>query len=144
MEQYGEYCDEKKCDDPLHGMVTEGDGPSASANVSTKRSSTSDPDCNNNNPTSECHSQTMFKGHKECSVNNDGVLAQNINKLFDEGIDDGQYAKLTKYEINTRPENCDGLVVTKMNQLIWDAISPTARTRDKKMQNIETSISLRN
>ncbi|KAH3889084.1 hypothetical protein DPMN_013133 [Dreissena polymorpha] len=36
MGQYEEYCDEMDCDDPSYMMVTEGDGPSASANVSTK------------------------------------------------------------------------------------------------------------
>lgn len=144
-QQYEEYCDEYEmdCEDQSYMMVTEGDGPSGSENVTTKRSNSGDPDRNNNNTTSESRFQTMskrFKAHEECSVNVDGVLAQNINELFVEGIDDGRYTELTKDEINARPENCHGLVVVKLNQMIWDAISPMARTRDKKMQNIETSV----
>ncbi|KAH3871083.1 hypothetical protein DPMN_034277 [Dreissena polymorpha] len=78
-----------------------------------------------------------FKAHEECSVNVDGLLAEHINTLFLEGIDDGRYSELTKDEINARSENRDGLVVVKLVQLIWDARSPMARTRDKQIQNIK-------
>ncbi|KAH3692562.1 hypothetical protein DPMN_193110 [Dreissena polymorpha] len=64
MEQYEEYCDEMDCDDPSYMMVTEGDGPSGSANVSTKILSSDDPDRNNNNTTSESWFQTMSKRFK--------------------------------------------------------------------------------
>ncbi len=46
----------------------------------------------------------------------------------------------SKDENNARPLNCEGLTVVKLNQLICDAVSPTARTNDRKMQNIETSV----
>ncbi|KAH3889259.1 hypothetical protein DPMN_013312 [Dreissena polymorpha] len=121
-----------ECDDPSYMMVTEGDGPSDSANASTKRSSSDDPDRNNNNSTTESRFQTMskrFKAHGECLVNVDGVFAENINELFVQGIDDGRYAELIKDEINARPENCDGLVVVKLKQMIWYAIWPEHETR---------------
>ncbi|KAH3889278.1 hypothetical protein DPMN_013331 [Dreissena polymorpha] len=74
MEQNEEYCDEMECDDPSYMMATEGDGQSASANASTKISSSDD---------SESRFQTMLKrlkAHEECSVNVDGVLAENMNE----------------------------------------------------------------
>jgi hypothetical protein len=50
------------------------------------------------------------------------------------------YSDLIKDENNARPENCEGLKVMKTNQLVWDIISQEAKTIDRKMQNIETSV----
>ncbi|VDI19941.1 Hypothetical predicted protein [Mytilus galloprovincialis] len=55
-------------------------------------------------------------------------------------MDESPYNEMTKDELNPRPGNCDGLVIVKTNQLIWDLISPFAQTCDKKMQNIERSV----
>jgi hypothetical protein len=55
-------------------------------------------------------------------------------------MDDAQYSEIIKDEANPRPDNCDGLLVVKTNQLIWELISPFAQTCDKKMQAIEKSV----
>jgi hypothetical protein len=55
-------------------------------------------------------------------------------------MDDAQYSEIIKDEVNPRPDNCDGLLVVKTNQLIWELISPFALTCDKKMQAIEKSV----
>lgn len=47
---------------------------------------------------------------------------------------------MIKYELNPRPSNCDGLVIVRTNQLIWDLISSFVRTCDKKMPDIERSV----
>ena len=47
---------------------------------------------------------------------------------------------LVKDETNARPSNCEGLVVVKTNQLVWDAVSSVARTNDLKLQKVETSV----
>lgn len=36
--------------------------------------------------------------------------------------------------------NCGSLVTVKLNQLVWDIVSPVVRSRDKKMQTIETTV----
>lgn len=43
-------------------------------------------------------------------------------------------------EVTPCPSNCDTSVVVKKNSLIWDSLSAVARSNDKKMQNIETSV----
>ena len=67
-------------------------------------------------------------------------MASNITDLFSNGMDDAQYSEIIKDEVNPRPDNCDGLLVVKTNQLIWELISPFAQTCDKKMQAIEKSV----
>ncbi|KAH3749708.1 hypothetical protein DPMN_184214 [Dreissena polymorpha] len=56
----------------------------------------------------------------------DQTLADNINDLFHNGIDDDRYDELIKDEKLARPGNCEGLSVVKTNRLIWDAISHNA------------------
>lgn len=81
-----------------------------------------------------------FKTQERCDVAIDETLAQNVTELFRNGIDDDRYAEMIKDETNGRPENCDGLVTVKTNQLVWDAVTPAARTNDLKFQKIETSV----
>lgn len=81
-----------------------------------------------------------FKSTEVCDSPIDELLAENITELFRNGIDDERYNELIKDENNARPSNCEGLCVVQTNPLIWDAINPPARTTDKKMQNIETSV----
>ncbi|XP_045196306.2 origin recognition complex subunit 5-like [Mercenaria mercenaria] len=98
----------------------------------------SDEDENNNNRFKDMAKR--FKSTETCDVNVDSVLASTGNELFLNGLDEEHYNKLTKDDLNARPENCDALTVVKMNQLIWDAVSPNARTSDRKLQHIEESI----
>jgi len=81
-----------------------------------------------------------FKSVEPCDTDIDSLLAENVTELFRNGIDEDRYSELVKDENNGRPANCDGLVVTQTNQMIWEAMSPVARSSDKKMQNIETSV----
>ena len=86
---------------------------------------------------------TMSKRFKQKEITGDKIdetLASNINDLFRNGMDDAQYSEIIKDEVNPRPDNCDGLLVVKTNQLIWELISPFAQTCDKKMQAIEKSV----
>ena len=86
---------------------------------------------------------TMSKRFKQKEITGDKIdetLASNINDLFRNGMDDAQYSEIIKNEVNPRPDNCDGLLVVKTNQLIWELISPFAQTCDKKMQAIEKSV----
>lgn len=81
-----------------------------------------------------------FKNQEHCDVDIDGILAENITDFFRNGIDQKRYEELVKDEVNGRPANCEGLVTVKTNQLVWDAVTPTARSNDIKFQNIETSV----
>jgi hypothetical protein len=81
-----------------------------------------------------------FQMQEHCDESVDETLSENLNELFRKGIEDERYSELVKDEQNARPENFDSLVVVKTNQLIWDAISQGARTNDKKIQNVDTSV----
>ncbi|XP_050392734.2 uncharacterized protein LOC126811206 isoform X2 [Patella vulgata] len=72
--------------------------------------------------------------------NVDVVLANNVNELFKNGMSEDQYNALTKDEVTARPKNCDGLVLVKTNQLVWDIMTPESRSSDRKMQAIESSV----
>ncbi|KAH3826702.1 hypothetical protein DPMN_128612 [Dreissena polymorpha] len=74
-----------------------------------------------------------FRTVKTCDQDVDPVLANNVNELFRQGIEEEQYNQLTKDEDNARPSNCDGFFVVQLNQLVWDIVSPVARSRDKKL-----------
>ncbi|KAK3092455.1 hypothetical protein FSP39_003008 [Pinctada imbricata] len=90
---------------------------------------------------SRFHSMSKrFKSKEVCDSKIDETLASNLTDLFRNGMNDEQYSELTKDDNNARPENCEGLKVVKTNQLVWDIISPEAKTNDRKMQNIETSL----
>ncbi|VDI02088.1 Hypothetical predicted protein [Mytilus galloprovincialis] len=80
-----------------------------------------------------------FKQKELTGENIDETLAENITYLFRNGMHESQYNEMIKDELNPRPVNCDGLVIVKTNQLIWDLISPFAQTCEKKMQNKERS-----
>ncbi|CAG2254935.1 unnamed protein product [Mytilus edulis] len=68
-----------------------------------------------------------------CDVKIDEVLANNVNELFRNGMNEEQYSELTKDENNARPENCEGLSIVRINQLMWNVISPGAQSADKKI-----------
>ena len=81
-----------------------------------------------------------FKTQEHCDNDIDETLAHNITELFRNGIDDDRYNDLIKDETNGRPANCEGLVTVKTNQLVWDAVTPSARTNNLKFQKLETSV----
>lgn len=81
-----------------------------------------------------------FKSSEICSKDIDAVLAANVNELFRQGMEEEQYSTIVKDEVTPRPGNCDSLVTVKLNQLVWDIVSPVARSKDKKLQNVETSL----
>ncbi|XP_060588095.1 uncharacterized protein LOC132743578 [Ruditapes philippinarum] len=81
-----------------------------------------------------------FKTQEICDSAVDETLACNVNEFFKSGIDEERYNDLIKDDNNARPENCDSLVTVKTNQMIWDSLSSVARTNDRKLQNIETSV----
>ena len=60
-----------------------------------------------------------------------------VNKMARSKLaDDKLKEKLTQY---TRPKNCEKLVGTKVNPEIWAKISPATRSRDLKLQIIQTT-----
>lgn len=81
-----------------------------------------------------------FKPTDVCGNDIDEYLANNVTDLFRKGMHEELYEKTVKDENCPRPGNCDGLMVAKMNKLVWDVMSPQTRSNDKKMQQIATSI----
>ena len=70
----------------------------------------------------------------------DDTLAENITDLFRWGMKEELYFKLIKDLETRRPANCEGLVTPETNQEIWELINHTARTKDEKLQYIETTV----
>ena len=65
-------------------------------------------------------------------------LAAIVNKMAQSKLaDDKLKEKLMQY---TRPKNCEKLVGTKVNPEIWAKISPATRSRDRKLQKIQTTL----
>ena len=81
-----------------------------------------------------------FKNVESCDVGVDELLANNINDLFSNGMEEKKFNDLVSDKKYTRPENCENLRVVKLNKLVWEAVSASARCNDKKMQNIENTV----
>ena len=67
-----------------------------------------------------------------------GNLATMVNKVFREGISDDKLQKLLKE--THRPDNCDSLVKTRVNNLVWNLLSPQIHTIDSNMQKIQEAM----
>lgn len=65
-------------------------------------------------------------------------LATLVNKVFREGISDEKFQKLLKD--THRPENCESLIKTRVNNLVWNLLSPQIHTIDSNMQKIQESV----
>lgn len=70
----------------------------------------------------------------------DETLAENLNELFRNGMNEDQFTEMVKDEITPRPENCLGLSTVKTNPLIWDFLSPQTQTIERKMQLIQKAV----
>lgn len=81
-----------------------------------------------------------FKG-KECTDKPvDSGLADNINDVFKNGMDEDHYSQMIKDENIMRPDNCEALVTVKCNKMIWDLCQTSTKFVDKRLQNAETSL----
>ena len=97
---------------------------------------------------------------KNCSKANEDEVLGELSKLYEsEGtVSDPISAKLAslvdkmvktslseeklkeKHEKYNRPENCENLINTRVNPEIWSKIRSNTRSRDLKMQKLETSL----
>ncbi|XP_052069417.1 uncharacterized protein LOC127708552 [Mytilus californianus] len=68
----------------------------------------------------------------------DDTLADTFNEFFREGISDEKYNELMKSV--ARPENCVSLTRTRVNQLIWDLLSPQTRSFDSVIQQHQKTV----
>jgi hypothetical protein len=62
----------------------------------------------------------------------DSELADIVNALFFNGIPESKLSDLLKSV--DRPENCNMLTKTRVNQLIWDLLSDYTRGEENKIQ----------
>ena len=68
----------------------------------------------------------------------DTELADIINSLLKAGLPEEKIQeKMNKYH---RPENCENLTKVRVNQEIWDNLSPPIRSQDVRMQKVQTSV----
>ncbi|XP_068745049.1 uncharacterized protein [Montipora capricornis] len=65
-------------------------------------------------------------------------LANVVNAMVKEGLPEEKLQeKLNKYH---RPENCESLTKVRVNQSIWDHLTPAVRSQDVRLQKVQTSI----
>ena len=63
------------------------------------------------------------------------ALATAVNNIIANGISDEKLEEREKkYQ---RPENCENLVVTRINQPVWNSLEANTKTRDSKLQRIQ-------
>lgn len=105
-------------------------------------------DCDNLNVASGESSNSTFSSFKNAAlsfkskektadkVNDD--LAEMTNTFFRAGISDEKYQELMKGTL--RPENCTSLTRTKVNQLVWNWLSPNTKTLDISLQQHQYTV----
>ena len=65
-------------------------------------------------------------------------LANVVNAMVKDGLPEEKLQeKLNKYH---RPENCESLTTVRVNQSIWDHLTPAVRSQDVRLQKVQTSI----
>ena len=80
--------------------------------------------------------QELKKEETGPSVNTE--LANVVNAMLKEGLPEEKLQeKLNKYH---RPENCEFLTKVRVNQPVWDHLTPTVRSQDVRLQKVQTSI----
>ena len=74
----------------------------------------------------------------ETGPNVDSELASIINTLIKDGLPDEKLQdKMNKYH---RPGNCENLTKVRVNQAVWDNLSPSVRSQDVRMQKVQESL----
>ncbi|CAH3041177.1 unnamed protein product [Pocillopora meandrina] len=80
--------------------------------------------------------QELKKEETGPSVNTE--LANVVNAMLKEGLPEEKLQeKLNKYH---RLENCEFLTKVRVNQPVWDHLTPTVRSQDVRLQKVQTSI----
>ena len=68
----------------------------------------------------------------------DTELASIAKTLIKDGLPEEKLQdKMSKYH---RPGNCENLTKVRVNQAVWDNLSPSVRSHDVKMQKVQTSL----
>ena len=137
-EQYHDYGESQDVDS--------GEFEDVSVDVTSEPPSKKQKTDTNNNGTEKLAKSRFDSMANRCKVIDkcddpiDPVLANNINDLFKNGMNETLYDEMTKQSMTIRPANCDSLCVVKTNQLVWDILTPETRSSDKKLQNVENSL----
>lgn len=65
-------------------------------------------------------------------------LASIVDTLITDGLPEEKLQdKINKYH---RPENCESLTKVKVNEAVWDNLSPSVRSQDVRMQKVQSSL----
>lgn len=73
-----------------------------------------------------------YKVKEKVDLPVDKDLAELINNFFSNGLQDSQLSDLMKN--STRPENCEMLKKTKVNQMIWGLLSEFTKAEEHRVQ----------
>ncbi|XP_038067019.1 uncharacterized protein LOC119737026 [Patiria miniata] len=65
-------------------------------------------------------------------------LASIANSIMRDKLSDDKVKDM--YKTYNRPKNCEKVIPTKVNKLIWDNMSSSTRSQDVKFQKIQTSV----
>ena len=145
--EYNEY-DEMDCEEgsdidamPDNNVPVNTDKPSTSS-AATSCANPTVTDDNNNEPPNKVQkvdNDSMFKTindkfkiKEKVDKPVDDELASMVNNLFREGIPEEQLSSMVK-NIH-RPENCEALTKTRVNQLIWHLLKDTTKSEENRIQ----------
>ena len=81
---------------------------------------------------------TKYQDKETTGPKVDSELADIVNGLFSEGVQEDKFKKLVQ-EIK-RPDNCASVTPVKINELVWGLLTAQVKTRENKFQHIQTSI----
>ena len=70
----------------------------------------------------------------------DTRISDIVNSVFKKRMDKELYKKLTSDDSNPRPKNCEALKTVSTNRMLWDNLTETTRTNDKKLQNHQRTL----
>ena len=79
-----------------------------------------------------------YNSTEEVDTPVDFHLATLVNKVFREGISDEKFQKLLKE--THRPDNCQSLIKTRVNNLVWNLLLPQVHSVDSNMQQIQDAV----
>ena len=64
-------------------------------------------------------------------------LASLVDKMVKTSLSEKK--RKEKHDKNNRPENCENLINSRVNPEIWSKLRSNTRSRDLKMQKLETN-----
>ncbi|XP_070556039.1 uncharacterized protein [Ptychodera flava] len=80
----------------------------------------------------------LYEIEGECTPAINQSIADVVNKMLHSKLSDDNAKR--KFEAYHRPQNVDNLAVTRVNEAIWTQLNKTAKSRDIRLQKVQTAL----